>query len=360
MADETEPGDEPPAEKPKYDQAFFLDLAAKGKNTWNAWRRDPANKDVYVTFAGIDFSEVPRDKIDFAGFEFGDWANFPQCTWRGVEWQQIKTDTRAFVPGRAFFAGATFGDYANFTGAAFGGWATFAGATFGDWAMFNGTAFGDWADFKQSRFMGSVQFSITTVGQRATSAGADGFLFISFANARFGGEALFSGRSFERTVDFNGAHFYSPPVFDGATNLGRIDFTGARIGFAPPGKFLHWTKDSRIPIRLRGLRKIAEETKNHDLERDLYIEERKAERGVYWRQLWDALKKGGWKNWPRNAARLITHFLRIGVMGVYWALADYGRSFAWPLGWLFVSVFIFHFGYALILAPLKQKVDPRR
>jgi hypothetical protein len=41
-----------------------------------------------------------------------------------------------------------------------------------------------------------------------------------------------------------------------------------------------------------------------------------------------------------------------------WALADYGRSFMWPLAWLFVSVFIFHFGYALILAPLKQKVDP--
>jgi hypothetical protein len=41
---------------------------------------------------------------------------------------------------------------------------------------------------------------------------------------------------------------------------------------------------------LRALRKIAEETKNHDLERDLYIEERKAERGVYWRQLVKELK----------------------------------------------------------------------
>jgi hypothetical protein len=52
------------------------------------------------------------------------------------------------------------------------------------------------------------------------------------------------------------------------------------------------------------------------------------------------------------AARLISHFLWISVMGVYWALADYGRSFAWPLGWLFLSVFIFHLGYALILARL--------
>ena len=36
----------------KYDQAFFLALAAKGEDEWNKWRRDPANKDVRVTFAG--------------------------------------------------------------------------------------------------------------------------------------------------------------------------------------------------------------------------------------------------------------------------------------------------------------------
>ncbi len=96
MTDEGEaaPGDEPPAEEPskKHDQAFFLDLAAKGKDAWNTWRRDPANKDVRVTFAGIDFSEVPRDRIDFSGFEFGDEANFAGCRWRGLEWEEIPKD----------------------------------------------------------------------------------------------------------------------------------------------------------------------------------------------------------------------------------------------------------------------------
>ena len=91
----------------------------------------------------------------------------------------------------------------------------------------------------------------------------------------------------------------------------------------------HWTSDA-IPVRLRAFRKIAEETKNHDLERDLYIEERKAERGVYLRQRWDALKKEGWKNWPRNAGRLAIHGFWIFVMGLYWALADYGRNFVVP------------------------------
>jgi hypothetical protein len=55
-----------------------------------------------------------------------------------------------------------------------------------------------------------------------------------------------------------------------------------------------------------------------------YIEERKAERGVYWRQLWDELKKAPeelrtkledvgqlqrevWSNWRHMAAALCAH-----------------------------------------------------
>lgn len=29
------------------------------------------------------FSEAPKDKIDFTGFEFGDYADFSRCKWRG-------------------------------------------------------------------------------------------------------------------------------------------------------------------------------------------------------------------------------------------------------------------------------------
>jgi hypothetical protein len=48
---------------------------------------------------------------------------------------------------------------------------------------------------------------------------------------------------------------------------------------------------------LRAFRKIAEETKNHDLERDLYIEERKAERGVYLVQRFKDWVKDPKKKW---------------------------------------------------------------
>jgi hypothetical protein len=60
--DEAAPGDKSPAQAQSYDQAFFLALAAKGKDEWNKWRSDPANKDAYVTFAGVDFSAEPWDK----------------------------------------------------------------------------------------------------------------------------------------------------------------------------------------------------------------------------------------------------------------------------------------------------------
>ena len=130
---------------------------------------------------------------------------------------------------------------------------------------------------------------------------------------------------------------------------------------------------------MRALRKFAEDTKNHDLERDLYIEERKAERGVYLYQLLDLdelkknledidkQKKHVWLEWrlqrrarnahwlgiltkPDKIARLGAHVLWIIVMGVYWALADYGRSFARPFAWLIASGFFFYWRYLAVLA----------
>jgi len=431
----------------KYDQDFFLTLAAKGKEAWNKWRR--ANEGVPVTFAGIDFSDAPKDQIDFSGFEFGDYADFSQCKWRGVDlFRAGATDIfkpgRACFPGASFgdrakfegttlndfasFTGASFGDRANFTGTAFGQYASFTGgvvfgaqasfefaafdgaarfdaadfdagvsfrgATFGEGASFqdvvigsvssfDGTAFGDWTFFDAAILNGAVTFNGKSIMQwtglfqlvtrgfgpdarrtlkkmheqswRNNGSAPDRFLSISFPNTQFGGDTNFSGRSFGHHANFTDARFYRPPDFDAVTNASRIDFTGARISLVSRGK-LPW--DSEAIVRLRAFRKVAEETKNHDLERDLYIEERKAERGVYLRQRWDALKKGGWKNWPRNAGRLAIHGFWIFVMGLYWALADYGRNFLVPALWLGLSVPFFYWRYSAVLAPLLHEAGP--
>jgi uncharacterized protein YjbI with pentapeptide repeats len=410
MADgnEAAPGDEPPAEalSKKYDQAFFLALAAKGKDASNAWRRDPANKDRRVTFAGIDFREAPRDGIDFSGFEFGDNANFSACKWQGVEWAEVQKDPKAFVPGRACFIGAVFGARANFTRAILGNQASFVHANFGEYANFvdarffsganvaeadfgsganfTGTVFGEQARFAASTFGKEAKFDKTHFkGSVAFNEPRCRFLNVSFADARFDGEANFSGCAFEQGADFGDVRFYYPPDFDGMTNAARIDFTGATIGFVRPGR-LHWTFRSSVPVRLRALRKIAEETKNHDLERDLYIEERKAERGVYLSRLLelDELKmkledineqqQHVWLEWrlqrrarnahwlgilskPVKVARLAVHGFWIGVMGLYWALADYGRNFLVPAIWLGLSVPFFDWRYTEVLARLMAK-----
>ncbi|WOJ91010.1 pentapeptide repeat-containing protein [Methylocapsa polymorpha] len=374
--DETTPTKDAPAEKQvnEHVKAFFLDLAAKGRESWNGWRRDPANKDVRVTFAQIDFSREPWDRIDFSGFEFGDEADFSDCEWRGIK-RQVQEDFVAFRAGRASFEGAIFDSKANFNGAVFSDFATFEGASFGDFAMFSGAAFGCAADFNDTTFSGGAifegaafemgasfedatfaiayfsfvtfglftnftgaqfilaSFDCATFGAMAVFDGAtfadladfdgatfgggmslddtifkrgatfkgvsteqwnkklednddmddkearvalkrrhdiawaeflsgpDRFQGISFANARFDEEADFSGRSFEQTASFIQARFYRPPLFYAAINVARIDFTGTHIGFVQPNNLLAWTKDSTVPIRLRQLRKIVEESK---------------------------------------------------------------------------------------------------
>ena len=60
---------------------------------------------------------------------------------------------------------------------------------------------------------------------------------------------------------------------------------------------------------------------------------------------------------PDKIARLIAHILWIAVMGIYWALADYGRSLVRPfVCWLVLSLIIFPWLYGQIL-PVPQKAS---
>ncbi len=363
------------------------------------------------TCAVLGYEELAASILDYS-----PGATFTRVTFG------ILADFRGAAFGKADFTRATFG-ITLFNGATFGDDATFIDAAFDGVAEFAGTAFGHEADFNQTHFKDRVEFAAMSENQwtkifeeqwarkiatalgmdekaraalekrhrhswETTGSGPDRFLTISFARARFDGEAVFSDRSFEQIANFANARFCSPPDFEWCGGTARIDFTGAHIGFARPGH-LHWTKDTEVPVCLRALRKIAEETKNHDLERDLYIEERKAERGVYWRKLSDELKeapeelrkklehidkqkKDAWSEWrlqrrARNAhrlgvaikvAQLAVHGFWIAVMGVFWAFADYGRSFVRPAVWLIASGFFFYWCYGKILAPLMPKAGP--
>ena len=343
---------------------------------------------------------------DFTGAVFGDRAKFGS-----VVFGRDASLIRVVFGDQADFSRAGFDEATRFTNTSFGYEASFVHAIFRANSSFDGTAFGDNAHFDNTTFEGEISFSgksdeewvrlvntkLNAGNERSeylqkqhkeswndNGAGPDRFSNISFVNAHFFDSASFSNRSFDRIADFTTARFHKPPNFESIKNPSQIDFTGAKIRFVPPCKWLHWTTDSQIPLRLRALRKIADETKNHDLERDLYIEERKAERGVYWWQLSgrdeldkklmeiDTQKNHVWLKWilkqkariarwlrfiahPVLFGRLIGHVLWMGVMTLYWALADYGRSFVLPFVWLVASVFFFDCRYAKVLAPLMER-----
>ena len=317
------------------------------------------------------------DGADFTGATFGLGSNFD-----GASLGAFAFFPQAFFGPGACFRNAVFGNAADFSTTTFEGPSHFTAATFGDGASFAAAAIGDTAHFEQTHFKGPVSFAGSSTKQWAKrfvrrqgtteeahaererrhkeswetdGSGPDRFLRISFADARFDDKVNFSGRSFESKANCIGTQFHSPPDFDRATNASRIDFTGAHIGFGPPGTLVHWTEDSDIPFQLRAFRKIVEETKNHDLERDLYIEERKAERGVYWHQLFEELKKSPWREKPLISGRLLVHALWIIVMFFYWVLSNYGRSFLAPAIWLSLSVPFFYWRYSNVLASLMHE-----
>jgi hypothetical protein len=128
------------------------------------------------------------------------------------------------------------------------------------------------------------------------------------------------------------------------------------------------------------LRKLADETRNHDLERDLYIEERNAERGIKHAQYWPtkgfsdrwrlrvfdspiwyavgSVIRTDWRKVPPVLIKLIDHWSWIIVMFLYWLLADYGRSFRWPIITLVSSVFVFYWAYVGVLETPKAEYVP--
>ncbi|MBV5265093.1 pentapeptide repeat-containing protein [Pinisolibacter aquiterrae] len=396
-----------------YDQAFFLALARPRDNSyaarlealerWNAWRRDPANAAVSVNFTGVDFRAEENVQIRFEGFEFGDRARFDGATFNnGAKFHSATFGALARFVGARFRAGAVFNNVriglgARFDGASFGDGASLHGATFGNLTCFDDATFAHGASFVDAafgigtRFVGATfgalaQFRGATFDDRVSFDGACGegdvkarrwewetlgeaegerrekfyrdrresegfgpakFSIVSFTGAHFRGNVSFARRSFEHPADFTGVRFDAPPEFDGATNLQRINFTGARIRFAPadrPWWKPHFTTNSTVAIRLRALRSQIEATKNHDFERDLYIEERKAERGIYFDRYLE----------ERRWAALAGHCLWIGVMAVYWAFSDYGRSWLRPAIWLALSIPAFHLLYAHLLADRRE------
>jgi uncharacterized protein YjbI with pentapeptide repeats len=311
-----------------------------------------------AAFVGAHFTGATfRAGADFTGAVFGDRADFLGATFFGC----AAMFSEIHVVGVADFSGATFAWRADFSGATFAGDAYFRG-----WSPDERKAFR--INLAEGR-LSSVWDEIRKARRGLHEESPSERFFVRFAGVRFIGGVDFSGREFGRTADFSLARFGEPPRFDSLTN---VDLYNAKISFT--GKIPGWTTRSEVAVQLRYLRKLADDVKNHDLERDLYIEERKAERGINLA----ALLRDGWHyiRHPRRRdgtnfygtsiiyfllflclqlvlplPKLLIQLTWIAAMFFYWLLADYGRSFIRPFSALLLSVVLFHTAYWLALRP---------
>ncbi|MEX2617385.1 MAG: pentapeptide repeat-containing protein [Alphaproteobacteria bacterium] len=326
-----------PGPEPTQDE--LLALAGEGAKAWNAWReRYPVLIDKEsqqpngprADFSGVYFTKDKNEVINFSGFNFGHGASFidtqfgDNANFHGAIFGNDAQFKCAKFGDGADFGDATFGDNALFDGASFGVSISFYRATFGEGANFEGAAFGD----------GSV-FLNATFGDRAWFSGRaekeDAFSSVSFTGARFLGYASFARRVFNASADFDNTSFKQPPEFSAIKNPENLNWTAMKVGFAgavggfpTPG----WTTKTETVTRLQRLRRIAANIHANDAERDLFIAERKAERGFLWKAWWRR----------KRDLSVFTKALRNTLLLFLYSLSsNCGRSVLLPLFWLAVS-----------------------
>lgn len=387
-----------------------LQLVRQGREAWHTWRN--SHPEVAVDFAGADFTSDEFKRISFAGFNMGNRADFRgarfgnEISFHGIGFSGHADFRGATFEGTADFDGVEFRAWANFVGATFCSSADFSGVTFRGEALFGEvifktdanfirTAFNTDAQFSNAKFGGEASFEEASFTRMAMFGGARFMGKASFANTAFVGNASFNGAIFSESVslaarapkgelaryfkgidfsaarflapadfaarDFVGesifatAYFSEPPDFRATEHRENLDWTGVKFGFGGRlGKGLlsirtpGWTTQTKTITDLRRLRGIAKEIHAVDAERDLFILERQAERGLLWKDWW----RGGWATRLVDWWRPLTSTV---VMGFYIYLSNCGRSIWRPLFWLVVLNWAFYYLYAALYEALFQR-----
>jgi uncharacterized protein YjbI with pentapeptide repeats len=323
-----------------------IELARLGREAWNRWRR--RNPDLPADLSRLDFTAPEHSKISFAGFELGPKADFSHCVFGGADHRAVAAEdispyaaeVARFLAGGAWFYGARFGEGANFANCTFKGVAVFQAAAFGrnasfrnaaflDEANFVGAQFGDGASFADATFAKLMQFERARFAGGVGFEGAEALPHLTFRHARFGGPASFARRRLVDRADFAYAAFDQPPNFNGVAGRERIDLQGARFRLRT-GWLPGWTTRVGTLAAIRELRGIARAANADDAARDLLVLERKAERGVAWKNAHLA----AWAE-PLRKLGLYGRALSTTLLLFFYGLfSDCGRSLVRPALWL--------------------------
>ncbi|WP_240006265.1 hypothetical protein [Pseudaquidulcibacter saccharophilus] len=361
------------AEKITESPEFFLELAKRGESSWNSWRNRNAQEHKengictnYVNFENFDFSSL-ESIPNFSHFNFGEFANF-----KGAKFgKHIVSFVSCGFGNGTDFSESTSDEYISFSSSKFSSETKFNGVNYKS-AIFENTSFQNIechnskienANFKQAHIGGTGTFI------NCKFVATDFYICVLFNATRFYKchfvEAVnfvtfvaqkslpkFQSCVFEKTLDisgrdldcdFTGSIFHSLPKLLRCENHSAANFHNVKLKITS-GSWPFIKLDEKELINIRLLRKIAEETKNHDLERDLYIEERRVEQGLSLLYNLNFLTKGENTIWEKLHClfyKLPATLLIIFFSAAYGILSNYGRSIFLPAFWYFISFILF-------------------
>ncbi len=366
---------------------------------------------------------------------FGERASFNKAVFERAHFQSsLFGDDTSFelsiFAALAQFNNTEFGAGTCFRGTAFCTRAGFENATFGDHTSFEGVERQTLIDIANDRakmlppefasiVLERAQLSDPSVFERASFAGAvfssdqhryatmwsiasntrakilEGLkeilrcirvLFYSNDGFKDAGPtgANFTGRSIKNLADFSRVRFEQPPDFQSVEPASALDFAKSRFSFQATSwpYFRYWTTRTNTLTRLRRLRKIAKDIDENDVERDLFILQKMAERGVAWHVWWDDVLHG-WGIYHLIKSRLkaghedfqslrgshlrkLARSLSVAIRGFWGPLlhtvlvflyrysSDFGRSITLPAMWFVVFMFTFARWYS------QYTSEPRR
>jgi hypothetical protein len=217
---------------------------------WNCWRQifpvegsfeEPVN---HANFEGASFEGLG---LSFAGFQFGDFANFKATRWgdnanciaaqwghhanfQGARWGSSATFNRAVWQDNCDFAQAAWGHQADFSNATWGYKASFALATWGTSSLFRSCQWGDHASFDIAQWGNNCGMFGARWGDLASFDGARWGRGAKFIACQWGTSARFNDAVWGHGASFQGAQWAEYVVFSHACFLGDVDFSARAWG----------------------------------------------------------------------------------------------------------------------------------
>ena len=316
----------------------WLELAALGRDAWNAWANEELKKPLDQR-SRVDLVGQQISHSDFSGFVFPGIVSFGRAAFKGHAFFSrahfvggVDLDDAQF-DGDATFQGTKFSATASFHSCAFRSAVGFTWAEFDGPAFFNASDIVGLAHFNDVRFAERVEFSAVRFHHSAIFSKTTFLSDVRFVNTTFSSAADFEGVTFAQLAHFDAARFAEPPALDASSFKHPPIFLDATFRFH---------KSSNAHARYRRLKKFAAEAQDHQAELALFALETRARRGyaLKWRHPWNwtelslSILYGVTSNYGRSILRpafalLVTFF--VGACSLALATGAQGPPWTWPL-----------------------------